>query len=162
MRGACLHVRLHQVRAIQFPLQHRLRMCSTGQAHPPGTRSRHKTSHLPTALHRSTSHATEGGTRLGPALSWSSGPAIGACGLRSRATSGGHTWCMPAMVASATGQRGAPTWHSPRAPATVMALVVKLLASVVAPTPRPAAQAAALQLKGSVMLAPALAQRASG
>lgn len=69
---------------------------------------------------------------------------------------------MPAMVASATGQRGAPTWHSPRAPATVMALVVKLLASVVAPTPRPAAQAAALQLKGSVMLAPALAQRASG
>ena len=52
---------------------------------------------------------------------------------------------MPAMVASTTGQRGAPTWHSPRAPATVMALVVKLLASMVAPAPRPAAQAGALQ-----------------
>ncbi len=33
------------------------------------------------------------------------------------------------MLASTTGHRGAPTWHMPRTPATVMALVVKLLAS---------------------------------
>ena len=43
-----------------------------------------------------------------------------------------------------------------------VALVVKLLASVVPSAPRPAAQAAAFQLKRSVMLTPALAQRASG
>ena len=80
-----------------------------------------------TALHKDfISHA-------GPLLSSGS-----VCG-----SPGPVTWCMPAMVASTTGQRGAPTWHSPRAPATVMALVVKLLASEVPPTRAPAARAAA-------------------